>query len=352
MTTIAETTATQQSMINDIADTAIGTGFWSEGDADFTNDNSTGDWWNNSRVIQNNATGEYLLFYPEGHGDVGHDSYKYLGNINGVRIIRSTGWRKDTTNFNDASPGAPSQKTTVYSRDNTINGDVPGDERREDSFTTFTANWGDKGQSAGLWHGSHSPTDDVRYFGSVGQHHLTLAAWSDEDVRNDGTGEASFYIYENLQNQFFAHGTTPPVVTASRVQHGDSEGNCDPENPYPTTSFGWSNFYACEQNNKGNYPGGVGATNGAIGQGEWGYLNPHPGDNTFLYRRAAAYSAENQQIPVAEVMAALPAEWGNGISHGDTVTVDTATYRGFEKTGDSNGGRRQAYNCKIGLRYD
>jgi len=205
MTTISEKTATQQSMIDDIADTAIGTGYWSEGDADFDNSASDGNWWNNARVIQNNATGEYLLFYPESLSRIGYRNDYETGNANGIRIIRSSGWTKDTSNFSDGAPGAPDGNTTVQNRDS-ITGDVPSEDRRQQSFATVSASNGESNdQASGLWHGQQNATSSVRYFGSVGQHYISLAAWSDEDVRADGNGQSSFYVYENVQNQFFAH---------------------------------------------------------------------------------------------------------------------------------------------------
>lgn len=355
MATIPETTATQQAMIDDIADTAIGTGFWSEGDSDFNNDGSNSDWWNNARVIQNNATGEYLLFYAVRFGDGPADR---IGNpINGIRIIRSTEWNKDTSTFSDGAPGSPSGNTTVAENDDDMDGNVPSSSWRRNSFTALVREEpsdDNVNSPAGLWTGLDETgmSENVRYFGSVGEHYIVLAAWSNENVRDDGGGEASFYGYENVQNEFYNHGVTPTVATYTRYSVRGDYG--DEEFPYPCTGWAWNTKFINNPsaNHNMEYSGQVGATQGSVGTGAWGFQNPVPGDGTFFYRRPAVYSSSEQLVPLAELTSALPSKWGEGMSHGDTVTVDGITYRGLEQRGDSDGTIEARHILKVGLRYE
>lgn len=303
MVTLAQTSGTVGSFIDDVASMLTGHADWADADSNVTNDGSTTGWRDNGRVLANANTGQYLLMYVLDSSEI----------FAGVRFVVSNDW--DSTN------SLPAGSTNVHNHDK-MSGDVGN--HRGDSFNNVTNNDSHSmyGVAAATGNNGVNLTRDysMTYFASAQGDYLAAGGWN----TTDGThGEAGWALYEYVDNKFWGDSHDPFLITAQHVRHGGTD------NRY-TVGYGWSTF---EANNHNDYEAIAEAT--GFDDGEWGIVNPDSNDDTFFFRRPVIYETNNETVPIAYVEDAVTNDLQEGAAHGDTITHDNTTYRAFIQSGAS-----------------
>ena len=335
MVTVGEKSDTLANFIDEFYNTAIGLADWSDGDPNIVNDGSTTDWWNNARVIQNAVTGEYILIYPSHVVNNSPDWESGYGNDNtnvqGVRFIRSTGWETDGANISSSAPGIPSGDTGVVGGQDAMNTAVQnatGANTHENSFSTIVQPRDGRVNMNGLATSASNRSDTVHYAFAIGSTWYTAYMTGDESYN----GYPAWTYYEQLQNDFFAHGITPSVSCGSLTKSGGTNNDAD-LGVYPHFELGYSHFFNEKNGGNWNMVGRIGtetrsrSSAATVGEGFWGYINPSPDDDTFFFRKVPVYLSGDQSVPISNLDSMLPGEKRYALPHGTTVTADGITYR-------------------------
>lgn len=302
MSTIAETSGTVGSFIDDVASLLTGLSAWSDADTNVTNTGDTDGWRDNGRVLENANTGQYLLMYVLGSGNI----------FAGVRFVVSNDW--------DATNSLPAGSTNVHENDR-MSGNVGN--HRSDSFNNVSSNDHHAMYGVAIKPGNNtgiSRDDEMTYFASAQGDYLAAAGWNTAD----GTyGESGWALYEYVDNKFWSDSHSPFFITSSHVRHGGTD------NRY-VTAYGWSTIHADQSVDYAQVGNG-----GGIDDGEWGIVNPDSNDDTFFFRRPVIYETNNNTVPIAYVEDAIKNDLQEGAAHGDTITHDSTTYRAFKQSGAS-----------------
>lgn len=316
MVVVAEKQATVADIIDDIAGMLDGLADWSDADTYVTNDNTTGDWYNNGRVYQNTNMGVYVLFY---YRDTGNDPL-------GVRFHISNDW--DSTNNH------PAGKNNAHSYD-PFSGSMGEDYNSSYPYVSNMSNEHD-GAFLTIGKGSNfSPGVDypITYFLSASNKHISAACWNTTDSNNGASGAFSL---EHVDNKFWADGVDPFAYCS--INHHD-DGTRRMECAYGFQHIaGWgSNGASMER------PYAV----SGFDESEWGRINPDSNDDTFFFSKPVVYLTPNKKFPSALLDYIIKNDNTEGAAHGDTISFNGKDYRCMRQAG-------AAYNTEVSclLRYE
>jgi hypothetical protein len=306
-----------------------------EADISLTADNTQTEWWNSGWVFQHTGSGLHLLITLTWANDreisiAGDDA-----GARGISFALSADWVQENPNGGDSgnipagSPGWPGdvENTEYVSVRNPLDARNQDMIMAKDAFLDTEFNNDRDGIGAIPLQSSALRKDDpvADYNVMANDDMLVVAA--------EGDQLAGFYAFEDVSgSKFFDDGITPAVARFHRSGHTGGSTTLDREHIFPIAKYGWNTFYAEHYSGQtdwraGVWPGTVGSYKGPVGFAEWGNVNPDPSDDTYFYRPPILYQASDQEVPVAELNSVHPAQWGDGLSHGDTVTVTEGTYK-------------------------
>lgn len=330
MTTITETKDTLDTIINEVAETALTFAEWSDADTNVTTagDETSDDWTDHGRVLEHGPSGMYVaLFLTDNYWDQDGDYVR----SSGIRVCLSNDW--------NATDSRPTGKTNVTNSD-PFSGDVGN--HLEDSYANWDRNGygyasGDGTHMLYLFEGSHSPgtlsTFEATYFASVTGEYINLAAWNTGDSDD---GAAAAFSFEYTGSKFWDDGETPYLCwTASNSFENDYGGQRE-------TAYAFQNFSGRGRQVASNPYSGDG-----FDSGEWGIVNPDSTDDTFFFKRPVAYHTASEHTPVTYAHEVISNNIEEGGSHGDTIDHDGMTYRIMRQSGAA-----QNTPICLGMRYE
>lgn len=354
---------------SDYADSDSSDTWYGSDNVQYTNDSQS--WHNNGYVYENTSLGKVVLMWItlNGHSDRSRGQ--------GIAFHVADGW--DSTHHAFTGNHTPFWGNWEYNQHMADDG-TNGSSGPRSGYASTDQNTGnsayrypnpkimvpviDDSTSASL-----SRTATCSYFAcALSDGTFTVAGWKDDwfnTSNNTAGGSSGYFAMGPTNSKYWPDGGEAWAIVNQR-SGGHNEGNTS----YPfcgTTGYGWEangawqaanvglvkNYYPIRRERPSNDPSNVfeGAV-GPVGHCRWGFVNPDPADDTFIYDEAVVYKSGNQTVPVTTLPFVLPSDKHSGPSTGDTVTANGNTYQYFDQKGSQADKNNKNDTISVGLRFE